>query len=434
MGRMTPGREERPPSQAHRSSTERRLQTLLDASLRLSQSIDYERTLDNVVRFVAERFASYSLLDIVRDDGRIERAAVAHSDPERTALVERLRAFHPPAELVATHPVSRAIARNEATLEAIDGDWIARSAISPEHARTMHDLRMRALLVVPVVNGRRVVGALTCALDASSNLATFDADDIAFAEELGRRAGIAIDNARLYEREHRIARTLQEASLPRRLPQLASLRLDAYYRPGRSEATIGGDWYDAFAIADGRLALTIGDVVGKGLAAAVTMGRLRQSMETAALLAPRADTMLEIADRTLRMQDEDLYATGIAALYDPERATFSFANAGHPEPMVRHSDGSVERVRVAGAMLGLGVDGVRSVVALACTPGSMLVLFTDGLIEFDRDFEAGERRVAAEFARPSIVASRRPARALVDAVLGEKTPTDDIAVLVATLC
>ena len=415
------------------SDTERRLQTLLDATSRLSESIDYEKTLENVVRFVAERFASYSLLDVLREDGRIERVAVAHGDPKRQGLVERIRAFHPPAELVATHPVARAVARNEATLERIDAAWIARAAISPEHERTMLDLQMRALLVVPVVNGRRVVGALTCALDASAERRTFDAADIAFAEELGRRAGIAIDNARLYEREHQIAQTLQEASLPRHLPRLRSLRLDAYYRPGRSESTIGGDWYDAFELDDGRLALTIGDVVGKGLGAAVTMGRLRQSMRAAAILAPDPAAMLEVADRTLHMQNEELYATGLVAIYDPATSMLAVANAGHPSPIARGANGTIERVVVAGAMLGLGRSSARPVVSIACAPGTTIVLYTDGIVEFDRDITAGEVRLETEIARGVAFASSEPARALVDAVLGDRTPTDDIALLTATV-
>ena len=415
------------------STTEQRLATLLDATTRLSASIDYDATLQNVVRFVAERFASYALLDVVRDDGRIERVAVAHGDPARQRFVERLLAFHPPAQLVATHPVARAVARDEATMERIDGAWIAQAAISDAHARAMTDLQMRTLLVVPVKNGKRVVGALTCALDAFATRDTFAAGDVAFAEELGRRAGIAIDNARLYEREHRIAQTLQEASLPRRLPASASLRLDAYYRPGKSEATIGGDWYDAFALDDGRLVLTIGDVAGKGLAAAVTMGRLRQAMQAAAMLAPSPEMMLEVADRTLEMLDDDVYATGIAAIYDPAHGTFSLANAGHPAPMMRRADGTVASIVVPGAMLGLHLNARarRPVVRVACPPGSMLALFTDGLVEFARDIDAGERSVARELASAELVATDAPARALVDAVLGSATPTDDIAVLVA---
>lgn len=412
---------------------EARLQTLLDGSRRLSESIDYQTTLTNVVQFVADRFASYSLLDLVADDNRIERVAVAHSDPTRQVLVERIRAFNPIAALVETHPVARAVVHGEATVELVDDEWIERAAMSADHAQTMRDLEIRSLLVVPVTSGPRVLGSLTCALDRYAVRQTFDASDVVFAEELGRRAGLAIENASLYEHERRIAFTLQAASLPARLPTSEALRLDAYYRPARSESTIGGDWYDAFNLEDGRIALTVGDVVGKGLTAAVTMVRLRQSMQAAAMLVPSPDAMLRVADQTLRMQDDELYATAIAAIFDPKTNTFEFASAGHPMPMLRHPDGRVEVIEVSGTMLGVGSIGERAKKIAHVPEGATVVLYTDGIVEVTRDFLDGERRLAEKLTHGYIFAEERPARALVDAVLELEVASDDVAVLVATV-
>jgi len=411
-----------------------RFQTLLEATQRLSESIDYDRTLENIVRFVAERFASYAILDLVAEDGHVERVAVAHRDPARAPLVEAMRRFDPPVDSVATHPVARAIVSSEPSIQHVDDAWISRCAISPAHAAAMRALEMRTLLAVPVTNGRHVVGALSCVLDRRGEAADFDAADVAFAVELGRRAGIAIDNARLYEHQRLIAFTLQQASLPRRLPASEDLLLDAFYRPARREAEIGGDWYDAFALDDGRIALTLGDVVGKGLLAAVTMGRVRQAMQAAAFMTGRPDAMLQVADWTLRLEDDARYATGLAAIYDPAERGFELCAAGHAPPIVCRADGSIEHADVAGTMLGIGAPaGGDPIARLSLAPGESLVFFTDGLTEIDRDIEAGEARLAAELMRPELLRSARSARAIVDAVIGRRTATDDVAVLVATM-
>ncbi|HEV2643344.1 MAG TPA: PAS domain-containing protein, partial [Candidatus Elarobacter sp.] len=145
-----------------------------------------------------------------------------------------------------------------------------------------------------------------------------------------------------YERAHRIAVTFQDASLPKTLPIIENLRLSADYRPGNTESTIGGDWYDAFLLPDGRVALTIGDVLGSGLAAAVIMGKVRQSMRSAAVLSPDPESMLDVADRTIRDESDDTYATALAAIYDPRVGQFSIASAGHAGPVLRHADGRIE--------------------------------------------------------------------------------------------
>ncbi|GAC1302953.1 MAG: hypothetical protein NVSMB21_01490 [Vulcanimicrobiaceae bacterium] len=408
-----------------------RLRTLLEATRRLSESIDYAQTLVNVVEFVAQRFASYAILDVVDEEGRIERVAVAHSDPTRTPLLERISEFAPRREL-ATHPVARAIVLGEETLEAIDERWIVTAAIDREHAQTMRDLEMRQLLVVPVLaRTGDVIGALSCALDAHAQRACFDADDVTFACELGLRAGVALENARLYEREHRIAGALQAASLPQRLPAIDGLRLDACYRPSSAEATIGGDWFDAFELLDGRVVLTIGDVVGHGLHAAITMTKLRQAMQAAAMVRADPAAMLEVAERTLLLHDASCYATALAAVYDRDARTLTLASAGHPAPLLLR-DGRIESCGILGLMLGVAVGSRRRTTCLAVEPETSVVFYTDGLTELERDIEAGERRLFDALERPGIMLVPRPARAIVAAVIGASVPSDDIALMTMT--
>jgi serine phosphatase RsbU (regulator of sigma subunit) len=237
-----------------------------------------------------------------------------------------------------------------------------------------------------------------------------------------------VQHARAYERERTIAMRFQEASLPAACRSVGDLRLSADYRPGNSEATVGGDWYDAFQLDDGRIAITIGDVVGKGLEAAVTMATLRQSMRGAASLLPKPNAMLGVAERTIRELPAQTYATALAAIYDPQLREMTFATAGHPGPVLCLADGVVEELVATGrcsdsARRTWGDDD--------CHPARLaLAFFTDGLTESTRDLDEGYRRLRAALTDPRVRAAENPARAIVEHVLERGQSRDDIAVLV----
>jgi PAS domain S-box-containing protein len=233
---------------------------------------------------------------------------------------------------------------------------------------------------------------------------------------------------RLYEHERRVATRLQRASLPRELPACDALQFDAVYVPGSSEAEIGGDWYDAFALPDGRIVLSVGDVMGSGLDAAVTMGKVRQSMRVAALLDADPLTMLRVADATFRMDDAGGLATALAAVIDPAAMTMRYACAGHYPPLVRDRAGAVRELPAdPGLPLGLrGAAGSR-VDTLELEDGELLVLYTDGLIESTRDAHEGERRLHAAL-RAAHARDPRPAQSIHDAVLVDGS-RDDVAIL-----
>ena len=203
-------------------------------------------------------------------------------------------------------------------------------------------------------------------------------------------------------------------SWSRALPRIEGLRLDAHYRPGRDEATIGGDWYDAFELGDGRVAFTIGDVVGSGLDAAVTMTKLRQAMQAAAMLRPEPAAMLDVADRTLRLHDPGGYATALAAIYDEREATLTFATAGHPLPLRLRSDGTIDVCRARGLMLGVELGSVRVPAIVPAAPGTSFVFYTDGLVEISRDVEAGERDLYAAITSGDVMRLPRGTRPLRD--------------------
>jgi serine phosphatase RsbU (regulator of sigma subunit) len=224
---------------------------------------------------------------------------------------------------------------------------------------------------------------------------------------------------------------LQAASLPATLPRLDHLHLNAEYRPGSDEATIGGDWYDAFSLDDGRVVVNIGDVIGHGLQAAITMTKLRQALQSAAMINPDPNLMLTVADRSLKLLDPDAYATAAVAVYDREAHTLTLASAGHPGPFVRTREGTIQEYRSPGSMLGLRSGDETDTVTIPMPAQCTVLFFTDGLVESTRDSEASQQLVREALARDDIVFGDAPARAIVDYVLGTGKGTDDIAVLVA---
>lgn len=389
-------------------------------------SLDYQLTLRNIARAFVDGFASYCLIDVMPQSGRWERT-VEHRDPAFIPLLVTL------TRPTGNHPIARAIDHGVAAITPIDDRW-AIELNDPRRGEAVRELGVRSIITVPVKTpSGEIVGALTCALDNVTAREDYTPDDLGFVEEVGRRAGATIANLRLYERERRIAVEMQAASLPESLPAMPGIALDADYRPGSNEARIGGDWYDAFELDGGLLGLSVGDVLGHGLRAAVLMTKLRLAMQSAARVDPDPRVMLRVADATLRLANPEGYATAFAAIYDPPTRRLTYASAGHPRPVLRAADGALEELRADGVLLG--VDGISAPVApsfVALPPGSTLVLFTDGLVETTRDHAAGFARLRAALANDAVVRDARPAAALVTTVIGDDEQHDDIAVLVAT--
>ena len=272
--------------------------------------------------------------------------------------------------------------------------------------------------IVPLEAGATVVGRL--------HVGGRRGDPEAFTSVV-QHGAVALGNAILYERERRIATTFQNAALVSDLPRHARYRFDAVYETGRADELVGGDWYDAFALDDGRIVLSIGDVVGSGLRAAVAMVNVRQSIRGVAQVHPNPVLMLEAADRTLRTQHPDRYVTAFVGVLDPVTQRCTYANAGHPRPIVRLADGSLERTLGGGIPLGLAFDEERTIREVVFPPGAVFVLYTDGLTEATRDVVDGESRLehAAQELSPD---APRPARVLHDGLLRDPG-RDDVAIL-----
>jgi len=231
------------------------------------------------------------------------------------------------------------------------------------------------------------------------------------------------------QRERRISLALQEASLPRTLPQFERVVLSAAYHPGNDEATIGGDWYDAFALRDGRIAITLGDVLGNGLRAAVTMSKLRQAMQSAAMLDPSPLAMLRVADETIRLHDPDRFASAVALVYDPLMQIATYACAGHPAPIMLTVDGTLAQDVGDGMLLGLAADADFRLRHIAVPDGATLVLYTDGIVEWTRDLARGEALLRAAIATRANDEGGDVAETIVRSVLSGRHAIDDVAVL-----
>ncbi|GAC1306610.1 MAG: hypothetical protein NVSMB21_09550 [Vulcanimicrobiaceae bacterium] len=372
-----------------RVAAERTLQFLLDASDALGGSLDLDRTLDALARVAVPRLAEWCLIYLRRDDGRIALRTAMHEDPDSLERVRESLADTFDDDLDET--VRVVFATGESVLLAS----VARPLLDVPGAGGS-DVRERdassSAIAVPLRVGGSVIGVLHLINRASGRVAT-DAQR-RIAEALGARASIVLDNARLFERERQIAETFQKAALPTTLPQIAGLVLDAVYEAGSAEALVGGDWYDALRLRDGRVVITVGDVAGHGLSAAVTMQAVRQALRTVTHVYADPVTILDAADRTLRTESPDCIVTAFVGIYDPVEAELRYALAGHPPPFVRRADGRIETLESPALPLGLREPSADTGHALTVAAGDLIVLYTDGVIEATRDVIEGERRLA----------------------------------------
>jgi len=229
------------------------------------------------------------------------------------------------------------------------------------------------------------------------------------------------------------AAALQQALLPRELPHVEGLGFSTAYLPGSRDEDVGGDWFDAFLLDDGRIALSVGDVAGRGLTAAVTMSVVRQSLRAAAYEDADPGSVLFRANRLLVRSESATMVTAIFGVLDPITLEFRYASAGHPPPLVGGSSGSVEPLGGIGVPLGIFDDYDAATHVALLDPGAILVLYTDGFIAYSRDVVAGAAGLhrAIEVAHAQQAAD--PARAIYEDVLSKHRRTDDAAIMTVQL-
>ncbi len=421
----------------------RRLELLAEASARIGTTLDVTRTARELAEMAVPRLADYVTIDVPEAVLRGEESAHPATELHR-AVVHGVRddcPFYPAGrrvELRAGTPHMRCLDSGQEVLEPDLSTAVGWIDQEPEHARRILDRGVHSLVCVPLLARGVLLGIAS--FYRSRDPAPFGDDDSRLARELAARAALCIDNARRYTREHTLALALQRSLLPHGMPEQGAVEVAHRYLP--SESGVGGDWFDVIPLSGARVALLVGDVVGHGLHAAATMGRLRTAARNFAELELAPDELLTHLDNLLVRLDReeggenDAGSTGIVgatclyAVYDPTSRLCTMARAGHPPPALVHPDGGVVFPELpAGPPLGLG--GLPFETAeIRLTEGSTLVLYTDGLIEGrHRDLDVTLDRLSRALAHRG----RSPedtCRAVIDAVAPDH-PEDDIALLVA---
>ncbi len=417
-----------------------RLNMLYEAGVGIGTSLDVARTAEELAGLAVPRFADFATVDLFdavlkgeepKPGTALRRTACAglREDAPLYPVGERIR-------FVATPPQARSLTTGQSVVAARLREAPGWRAQDLERTDQVLGYGIHSLITVPLRAGSLVLGVAN--FWRAEKPQPFDSEELALAEELVARAAISIDNARRYTREHSMAVTLQRSLLPRSLPEQGALDIAYRYLPAQSG--VGGDWFDVLPLSGARVALVVGDVVGHGLHAAATMGRLRTAVHNFSALDLPPDELLGLLDELVARIDLDetpeedaavvTGATCLYAVYDPVSRRCTMARAGHPPPALVRPDGSVEFPEMpAGPPLGLG--GLPFETAeLELAEDSRLVLYTDGLVEDrERDIDEGLELLGDALRRTPGATPEETCRTVLDRL--PNRPSDDVALIVA---
>src|SRR3954449_7993699 len=319
----------------------------------------------------------HELLGHVCDLLDTDTAAILLLDDERQVLeVKAERGLYGEAEARFTVPVGTGFAgRIVSERRSIVVDSVADAEVLSPILRR----RVKSLLGVPLLAEERIIGVMHV---GTTDVREFSAEDTVVLQLAADRAGRAIERARRFEQEHETAVTLQRSLLPDRLPDVPGLALAARYLPGAAGTEVGGDWYDVIPLADGRVSIAMGDVVGRGIPAASLMGQLRNGLRAYAIEGHPPSVVIERLDRLVQSLNPGRMATLLFPVLEPDGRNAVFANAGHLPPLVVEADRSPRLLEGArGVPLGVLPYASFEETGARLEPGSTLVVYTDGLVE-----------------------------------------------------
>lgn len=413
----------------------RRLALLAEAGTQMGSTLDLTQTAQEVVRVLVPRLADSADVQLLEEamapdetaasaHGVVRRVAATFTDPAAPAdlLAVGMTLQIPPGSMY-----ERLIgAGRPMNLYLRD---IGPLITTPATGRLHEYLRARvgSARLIPLVARGTVLGAVT--VTRTRDREPFDDQDTLLIDELVARAALNIDNARMYGRERDAALTLQRSLMNPFLPTVSGLELTGRYLPA-GDHEVGGDWFDAIALAGDRTALVIGDVMGHGIHAAAVMGQLRTAVRTLARRDTAPDEVLRALDAAVVDLGDNEMATCLYAVHDPAAGHCLIARAGHPPPVIADERGTVAFLDgPAGPPLGVGGPECE-VQRVDLPPHSLFVTYTDGLIETrGTDLDQGMRRLAQALRHPG-----RPLDRICDDLLAHVMPDvadDDVAVLLA---
>ncbi|MDX3244480.1 SpoIIE family protein phosphatase [Streptomyces sp. ME18-1-4] len=420
-------------------SARRRLALIADASARIGTTLDLERTARELADVAVPELADVAaveLLDAVVA-GRRTSLGPAEDAVIRALAVrvynapDALQASDPPGQVARYGPqrlITECVRTGRPVMVAhVKDEDLTRIARSPESAELLARAGVHSYLAVPLIARGEVLGALD--LKRIHHPLPFGRDDLLLARELAARAAVQIDNARWYQNARTTALTLQRSLLPSHPAVTGGLEVASRYQPAGATTEVGGDWFDVIPLPDGKTALVVGDVMGSGIDAAATMGRLRTATTTLASLDLDPAVLLEHLDRITQGLDHSI-ATCVYAVHDPRLGQCRIANAGHLPP-ARVRPGRPPELLDLPTGAPLGVGGVAfSTTDVDFAPGDQLVLYTDGLVE--TRVHSLDERLEALLALLDDPA--RPLEELCDLLLSalhHPDNHDDVALLVA---
>ncbi|MER7953755.1 SpoIIE family protein phosphatase [Streptomyces sp. NPDC096030] len=428
-----------------RLTTRGRLAWLSSAGSRIGTTLDLERTAQELAEFTVPGFADGAAVDILESVLRGEEGSrwtgtgVPLMRATAVSAVESLSSLEPT-------PVGETFVRTEEAHETLlhryclrqgrpvlvsrmrDADFV-KVAPTASAAASMRAAGVHSYLAVPLIARGLLLGSADFVRGPGTR--PFTSTDLALAEQLASQAAVYIDNARLYGREREHVVTLQRTLLPRATPVTPGLRVHAEYAPATAHHGVGGDWYDVMALPGGRTALMVGDVMGHGLPAAATMGRLRAVARTLMTLDMAPERVLARLDLATRDLEDEQVATFLCAVFDPAEATYTLASAGHLPPLLLDGQGSAAFVDVpVGAPLGAGVIPYDPLV-LEVPAGGQLVMYTDGFVKSrhaDLDHQLERLRAAARALTPEALEGG----SLIGCAPADAPRFDEAVLLVAT--
>jgi serine phosphatase RsbU (regulator of sigma subunit) len=401
---------------------------------RLAGTLDPDDALRTLASLVVPAISDQCVVDLV-ENGEIRRLVAAHADPELQEAARTLEGFAP--DLDSDTPVAAAIRTTTTQLVQLTEELPESAYRSPAHRAAVVAIGLRSMVSTPLVVRGRTIGALTFGWRRDR---AFSALDIDLAEQLARRVALALDNARLYDVQRDIAHTLQQSLLPGTLPQPPGIEIAARYRPSGEGAEVGGDFYDAWPLADGGFAIAIGDVAGKGPGAAALTALTRHAMKVAARYETLPSRILAVVNETILVERSTAeFCTAALALLRPDDDgyTFTSACAGHAPPLIlRAATGAVEVAGTWGTLLGAVADAQFHDATTHLAEGDTVVCWTDGVTERRVDGEMfGEDRLTELVASLAGSTADTIAARIDDAVVAfaPGLPDDDVAILTLRL-
>src|SRR4051812_15010227 len=395
-GELAQALEREREARAAAEAAERRARFLAEASALLDVSLDRETTLQNVARLVISQMADWCGVDIVEPGGGFRTVAVAHVDPAKVEWARQISKRYQP-DLHATTGVPNVIRTGVSELYPdVPWEMLEQAAVDEEHLELLRQLQLKSVMIVPMVARGRTLG--TISIVAAESGRSYDESDLALAEELARRAAMAVDNARLYTELSGIADTLQAELLPTEIPNIPGIDVAVRYRAAGELNRVGGDFYDVFGRGPNEWAVVIGDVSGKGAPAAAVTALARYTLRTATVNAATPSAALDTLNEALleRRRDQEFCSVALAFVTLRDGGLdVQLSLGGHPPAFLKRASGELEAVGSPGLLMGFVPDPALSDDELRLDPGDTLMLYTDGVTDASRDGDRfGDDRLA----------------------------------------